>query len=101
MCKFEIQKKSFITHSNQYSCIDAKTIVSRHSCNKVSFFSGLDEEIIGCWMQSLEDILETNKEAVEKAKKYDFLKNDMENLNTKISSLSKSYADNPVQSDEK
>lgn len=63
--------------------------------------SGLDEEIIGCWMQSLEDILETNKEAVEKAKKYDFLKNDMENLNTKISSLSKSYADNPVQSDEK
>jgi len=40
--------------------------------------SGLDEEIIGCWMQSLEDILETNKEAVEKAKKYDFLKNEFE-----------------------
>ena len=45
-------------------------------------------------MQSLEDILETNKEAVEKAKKYDFLKNDMESLNTKISSLSQSYYDN-------
>ena len=61
---------------------------------KLHSVSGLDEEIIGCWMQSLEDILETNKEAVEKAKKYDFLKNDMESLNTKISSLSQSYYDN-------
>ena len=51
-------------------------------------------------MQSLEDILETNKEAVEKAKKYDFLKNDMESLNTKIFSLSQSY-DNWLRSDDK
>ena len=84
------------------SCIDAKTTVSKAILViKFRSLSGLDEEIISCWMQSLEDILETNKEAVEKAKKYDFLKNDMENLNTKISSLSKSYSDNRLQSEDK
>ena len=71
-----------------------KQYFPRFFSNKMHSVSGLDEEIIGCWMQSLEDILETNKEAVEKAKKYDFLKNDMESLNTKISSLSQSYYDN-------
>ena len=44
-------------------------------------------------MQSLEDILETNKEAVEKAKKYEFLKRDMERLNQKMFQF-KSYYDN-------
>lgn len=60
-------------------------------------FSGLDEEILGCWMQSLEDILETNQEAVEKAKKYEFLKRDHERLNQKWCQF-KSYYDNLMKS---
>ena len=40
-------------------------------------------------MQSLEDILETNKEAVEKAEKYEYLKRDVEKLNQKMFQLKK------------
>ena len=48
-------------------------------------------------MQSLEDILETNKEAVEKAKKYEDLKRDMESLNQKMFQV-KSYYGNLMTS---
>ncbi len=48
-------------------------------------------------MQSLEDILETNKEAVEKAKKYELLKRDNERLNQKWCQF-KLYYDNLMTS---
>ena len=42
-------------------------------------------------MKSLEDILETNKEAVEKAKKYELLKRKMEPMNQRVLELIRSF----------
>ena len=49
--------------------------------------SGLDEEIVKTWVDSLEDILATNQEAVEKAKKYDEMKKHVGLLAKKLSDL--------------
>ena len=43
-------------------------------------------------MKSLEDILETNKEAVEKAKKYELLKRKMELMNQRVLELKACFA---------
>ena len=41
------------------------------SAQEAGKLSGLDEEIVKTWVDSLEDILATNQEAVEKAMKYE------------------------------
>ena len=49
--------------------------------------SGLNADIVKTWMESLEDILATNQEAVEKAKKYDQMKRYVGSLTMKIADL--------------
>ena len=53
--------------------------------------SGLNEEIIQCWILSLEDILSTNKEAVDKAKKFDELRSQYELMSQKFQQLKTLY----------
>ena len=52
---------------------------------------GLDEEIVKCWLSSLEDILITNEEAVTKANKYDELKTQYEALSEQFYQMKKVY----------
>ena len=52
---------------------------------------GLDEEIVKCWLSSLEDILITNEEAVTKANKYDELKVQYEALSEQFYQMKKVY----------
>ena len=54
-------------------------------------FAGVDEEIIQCWIHSLEDILSTNKEAMEKAKKFDELQSQFEVMSQKFQQLKALY----------
>ena len=57
----------------------------------VSKIAGLDEEIVKCWLSSLEDILITNEEAMTKAKKYDELQVQYEALTREFYQLKKVY----------
>ena len=58
---------------------------------KSMLISGLNEEIIQCWILSLEDILSTNKEAVDKAKKFDELRSQYELMSQKFQQLKTLY----------
>ena len=58
---------------------------------KSLLISGLNEEIIQCWILSLEDILSTNKEAVDKAKKFDELRSQFELMSQKFQQLKTLY----------
>ena len=55
------------------------------------FVVGVDEEIVLCWIGALEEVLTTNKEAVEKARKFDELKSQFLLMNEKYSQLKKLY----------
>ena len=61
------------------------------TCVKSMLISGLNEEIIQCWILSLEDILSTNKEAVDKAKKFDELRSQYELMSQKFQQLKTLY----------
>ena len=60
--------------------------------------TGLSEEIIKTWVGSLEDILETNKAAVEKANKYDVLVVHYDKMRKAVWNLGKEFhpGDDPV-----
>merc|ERR1719153_389111 len=70
-----------------FRTISKSVIKNEMTVREAGDLSGLDEEIVKTWVGSLEDILVTNKEAVEKARKYDELRKNIGDLNKKIADL--------------
>ena len=80
--------------------ISCKIVKNEMSPAEAAVETGLSEEMIKTWVGSLEDILETNKMAVEKAKKYDVLLVNYNKMRRAVWNLGKEFLsstdDDPV-----
>jgi len=78
-------------HLEKLRSVSKAVIKNEISLTEAARITGLNEEIIQCWILSLEDILSTNKEAVDKAKKFDELKSQYELMSQKFQQLKTLY----------
>ena len=80
--------------------ISCKIVKNEMSQTQAAVETGLSEEMIKTWVGSLEDILETNKVALEKAKKYDALLVNYNKMKRAVLNLGKEFLsgsdDDPV-----
>merc|ERR1712096_261031 len=72
---------------DKFRNISRSVVKNEMSAKEAGKLSGLDEEIVKTWIDSLEDILATNQEAVEKARKYEEMKKHLGSLNKKMAEL--------------
>ena len=80
--------------------ISCKIVKNEMTQTQAAVETGLSEEMIRTWVGSLEDILETNKAAVEKANKYDALLVNYNKMKRAVLNLGKEFLsgsdDDPV-----
>jgi len=80
--------------------VSCKIVKNEMTQTQAAVETGLSEEMIRTWVGSLEDILETNKVAVEKANKYDALLVNYNKMKRAVWNLGKEFlsgtADDPV-----
>ena len=72
---------------DMFRTISKAVVKKKMTVREAGEMSGLDEEIIVAWLESLQDIIATNKEAIEKAKKYDKMRKQVGGLTKKLSYL--------------
>merc|ERR1719323_2707253 len=73
---------------NKFRNICAGVFRNEMSIKEAAYFSGLDEELVKCWIGSLEDIAQ---ESVEKSRKYEDLKKHCEVMEDKMKQLRQLY----------
>merc|ERR1719245_3021165 len=72
---------------DMFRTISKAVVKNKMTASEASKMSGLDEEIVIAWVESLEDILATSKETLEKARKYDKIKKHVGGLTKKLTYL--------------
>ena len=70
-----------------FRTISSAVVKNEMSHKEAAKVSGLDEGIVKTWVDTLEDILATNQEAVEKARKYEEMKKHVGSLAKKLVDL--------------